>query len=208
MNSRDLRGGRGRRARVSHCMCLLVIVGVGITGCGRVPTLALQSISGTMPDLEFHLTDDSGRAVTARSYRGDVVLLYFGYTHCPDACPTTLAVLSQAIKPLGAEASGVRVLFVSVDPRRDNTALLKNYVGFFGPEFIGLRGDIGELTSLTGRYHASFKLDPPERDGNYTVEHSNSVYIFDPAGRVRLLTDATDKPTLITHDLRALIGGA
>lgn len=161
-----------------------------------------------MPDLEFRLTDDTGRQVTGQSYRGDVVLLYFGYTHCPDACPTTLAVLSGVIKRLGADASRVRVLFVSVDPRRDTATLLKNYVGFFGPQFVGLSGNDAELQSLTRRYHASFRLDAPDGRGNYAVEHSNSVYVFGPAGRARLVTDATDQPNLITHDLRELIGGA
>lgn len=196
------------RSPVLLCISVGLVACAGFAGCARSPSLALQSISGAMPNLEFRLTDDNGRPVTAQSYRGDVVLLYFGYTHCPDACPTTLAVLSQAIKRLGEKASRVRVLFVSVDPRRDTGSLLKRYAGFFGPEFIGLRGDDEQLASVTRRYHASFRLDPPERDGDYTVQHSNSVYIFDPSGRARLVTDAADKPSLITHDLRALIGGA
>jgi len=197
----------GHRSRMLLCMGVALLC-AGATACSRSPTLVLQSISGAMPNLKFALTDVNGRAVTAQNYRGDAVLLYFGYTHCPDACPTTLAVLSRAIKGLGTKASQVRVLFVSVDPHRDTATLLKSYVGFFGPQFVGLRGDEAELLSVTRRYHASFKLDPPERDGDYTVEHTNSVYVFDPAGRARLVTDATDKPERITHDLRALIGGA
>ncbi|MGH8260633.1 MAG: SCO family protein [Steroidobacteraceae bacterium] len=158
-----------------------------------------------MPELEFHLTDDNGRPVTAQSYRGDVVLLYFGYTHCPDVCPTTLALLSQAIKGLGPQAGRVCVLFLTVDPRRDTAAVLKRYVGFFGPQFVGLRGDDEQLLSVTRRYHASFKLDPPDRDGNYAVDHSSAVYVFDPKGRARLIADPEDQPKVITHDLRALI---
>jgi protein SCO1 len=179
-----------------------------LSACSQAPKLELQSISGVMPDLQFQLTDENGRAVTAQDYRGYVVLLYFGYTHCPDVCPTTLAFLSQAIKGLGTNAGKVRVLFVTVDPRRDTGALLKRYASYFGPQFSGLRGDATQLIPLTRRYHASFQLDAPDQYGNYAVQHSSAVYIFDPRGRARLVTDATDQARLLTHDLRALIGGA
>jgi protein SCO1/2 len=161
-----------------------------------------------MPDLQFQLTDDNGQPVTAQTYRGDVVLLYFGYTHCPDVCPTTLASLSQSVKGLGAESAKVRVLFVTVDPQRDTAELLKRYAGYFGPQFVGLRGDSTQLLTLTRRYDASFRLDAPDRSGDYGVQHSSAVYIFDPKGKARLVTDATDQPKLVTHDLRALIAGA
>ena len=179
-----------------------------VTGCRQTPDLELQSISGVMPDLQFHLTDAAGQAVNAKDYRHDVVLLYFGYTHCPDVCPTTLAVLSRAIKALGSEASDVRVLFVTVDPRRDSATLLKHYMGYFGPQFVGLRGDSRQLLAVTQRYHAAFELAAPDRQGNYSVQHSSAVYIFDTKGRARLVTDATDQPGLIAHDLRALLTGA
>ena len=192
-------------ARTFAAMVLMVCA--GLTACGSRPKLALQSISGVMPDLQFQLTDDDGRPVTAQSYRGDVVLLYFGYTHCPDVCPTTLASLSQAIKGLAAEASKVRVLFVTVDPQRDTAELLKRYAGYFGPQFVGLRGDDSQLRALTRRYDASFQIDAPDRSGNYSVQHSSAVYIFDSKGKARLVTDATDQNGLITHDLRALIAG-
>jgi protein SCO1/2 len=161
-----------------------------------------------MPNLQFQLTDDDSRAVTARDYRGEVVLLYFGYTHCPDICPTTLATLSQAIKGLGTDANRVRVLFVTVDPQRDSAALLRRYVGYFGPQFVGLRAADAQLRPLATRYDANFHRDASDRDGNYAVQHSSAVYIFDEQGRARLLTDGTDKPAQITHDLHELIAGA
>jgi len=183
----------------------LVLVAAALAGCARQPAFKLQTIDGLLPALKFNLTDDDGRPVTAQDYRGDVVLLYFGYTHCPDVCPTTLARLSQALKGLGASASKVRVLFVSVDPQRDTTALLKRYAGYFGPQFIGLRGDDDMLTRLAKRYRISYHRDPPDQYGNYSVEHSSAVFIFDQKGYARLLTGETDPPTTVTQDLSRLI---
>ena len=196
--------------RVRHVAMIVAAMTLCATvaACGHAPAFELQSISGAMPNLQFHLTDDDGRAVSAQDYRRDVVLLYFGYTHCPDVCPTTLAMLSQAINGLGADATRTRVLFVTVDPGRDSAALLRRYVGYFGPQFVGLRGDDAQLRPLIMRYDASFHRDAPDRDGNYAVQHSSSVYIFDAKGHARLLTDGTDKPTEITHDLHELIAGA
>jgi len=184
---------------------VLAAAAVAFAGCSRQPPFKLQSISGLMPALQFHLTDDDGRPVTAQDYRGDVVLLYFGYTHCPDVCPTTLAMLAQAIKALGPAASQVRVLFVSVDPQRDSAALLKRYVGYFGPQFVGLRGNDSALKLLAKRYRISYHLDPPDKYGNYAVEHSSAIFIFDQKGRARLLAGETDKPTSVTEDLSRLI---
>lgn len=188
----------------SRVAVALAVGSCALSACSGAPSLDLQNISGVMPALEFQLTDGNGRAVTAQDYRGDVVLLYFGYTHCPDVCPTTLALLSRAIHGLGAKAAAVRVLFVTVDPKRDTIALLKRYAGYFGPEFVGLRGDGPQLARLTGRYHAAFHLDVPDPSGAYAVEHSSAVYIFDPKGHARVVADATDSAQLITHDLRVL----
>ncbi|MGH8143041.1 MAG: SCO family protein [Steroidobacteraceae bacterium] len=196
-----------RRAR--HCGLVgVLILAAGLmvlAGCSRQPPFKLQSISGLVPALQFNLTDGDGRAVTAQNYRGDVVLLYFGYTHCPDVCPTTLAMLAQAIKGLGASASKVRVLFVSVDPRRDTAALMKRYVSYFGPQFVGLRGADNVLRPLTRRYRIAYHADPPDSYGNYAVEHSSAVFIFDQTGHARLLALSGDAPASITQDLSRLL---
>src|SRR5262249_15492133 len=134
----------------------LLLALVELAACTRSePPFQLQNITGLMPELQFRLTDQDDRAVSAENFRGEVVLLYFGYTECPDACPTTLAMLQQALRTLGAGAAGVRVLFVSVDPQRDTTAVLKRYVGYFGPQFVGLRGDDTALNALTRRYRVA-----------------------------------------------------
>jgi len=193
------------RRRTVLAMLLLGLAAAVGAGCSRQPAFKLQSISGLLPALQFHLTDDNGRPVTAQDYRGDVVLLYFGYTHCPDVCPTTLAMLARAIKALGPAASQVRVLFVSVDPQRDSAALLKRYVGYFGPQFVGLRGNDRALKPLAKRYRISYHLDPPDQYGNYAVEHSSAVFIFDQKGRARLLADESGNAASISADLARLL---
>ena len=109
------------------------------------------------------MTDQDGQPVTAADYRHDLVLLYFGYTECPDECPTTLTMLANALHTLGPQASQVRVLFVTVDPSRDTTGVLKRYVSNFGPEFVGLRPDQDELTALSKRYRISYHYEKPDK---------------------------------------------
>jgi protein SCO1 len=196
----------GRRTALGSLAAASVAAALVLAGCGtRGPPFALQSISGLLPRLEFQLTNQDGAAVTAQDYRGKIVLLYFGYTHCPDVCPTTLAKLAAAIRSLGPTAQKkIRVLFVTVDPKRDSAAVLKSYVSFFGPEFVGLRGTAEELRALTKRYRVAYHLEPPGPDGNYAVDHSSAIFIFDGKGRVRLLGTETDHEQSIASDLRRL----
>ncbi|MGH8148675.1 MAG: SCO family protein [Steroidobacteraceae bacterium] len=199
----------GRRIALRSLAAASVAAALVLAGCGtRGPPFALQNISGLMPRLEFQLTNQDGAAVTEQDYRGEVVLLYFGYTHCPDVCPTTLAMLAAAIRRLGPTVGKkVRVLFVTVDPKRDTAAVLKSYVSFFGPEFVGLRGTAEQLLALTKRYRVAYHLEPPGPDGNYTVDHSSAVFIFDGTGRVRLLGSETDHQQAVASDLRRLAAG-
>lgn len=178
----------------------------GLAGCSsRQEPWALNNITGLMPPLEFSLTDQDGQVVDAAAYRGRLVVLYFGYTHCPDVCPTTLATLSQAIRNLGPDADKVRVLFVTVDPARDTPTVLKQYVNAFGPGFVGLRGDNAALEKLTRRYRVAYSLEKPDAKGNYDVTHSSALFIFDTDGKARLLATGSDKAAPITQDLRRLL---
>jgi len=188
------------RAAALAAVALLAMAACGSAG----PHFALQNITGLLPQLKFALTDQDGRPVTEDDYRGKIVLLYFGYTHCPDACPTTLTTLSEALRRLGPEAKRMRVLFVTVDPARDTTAVMKRYVGAFGPEFVGLRGDDGALTILSKRYRIAYHREPPDRNGYYAVDHSSAVFIFDASGRARLLAEESDNPRTIAMDLHKL----
>ena len=207
--------GRGRAATLgpagaSRRRVLLAAAGLGLglalAACGTSePPFALSNVGGLLPKLQFDLTDQDDHAVSAQDYRGKIVLLYFGYTNCPDACPTTLTTLAAVMHRLGPDAAKVRVLFVTVDPQRDTSAVLKRYVGFFGTQFVGLRGDDRVLTALTKRYRVAYHREAPDSHGYYAVDHSSAVFIFDAQGRSRLLAREGDSAQIIAHDLRLLI---
>ena len=197
-----------RAVRTASRALATIALALSLAGCGSPePPFALQNVSGLLPRLKFSLTDQDNRPVTAQDYRGKVVLLYFGYTHCPDACPTTLATLAQSLRELGPAAARTRVLFVSVDPARDTPEVLKRYVGFFGTEFVGLRGDDDALTALSKRYRVAYHREAPDRNGYYAVDHSSAVFIFDATGRARLLARETDGAASNAKDLKRLTAG-
>ncbi|MDE2317434.1 MAG: SCO family protein, partial [Xanthomonadaceae bacterium] len=165
----------------------------------------LTRISGHMPDLQFRLTDDNGKTVTAEDYRGKVVLLYFGYTHCPDVCPLTLAHLHVVMQQLGKQADKVRILFVSVDPTRDTPQALHEYVRAFDKHTVGLTGSAGAIEALTKRYRAAFSREPSGEDGNYEVSHSSAIYVFDRDGHARVLSTPITPQADLVHDLKLLL---
>jgi protein SCO1/2 len=215
------RAGGGMERPVAHTMkqlsfamptrvvaATLSVLLAALTACSKPKIDALADIGGLMPPLEFTLTSDAGTETTARDFRGKVILLYFGYTHCPDVCPTTLARLARAIHSLGADAAKVRVLFVSVDPARDTVAVLKRYVSAFGPEFVGLRGSDEALERLSKRYRVAYSREKPGPDGDYAVTHSSAVFIFDGNGEVRLLATSSDSAAEITKGLRQLLSSS
>jgi protein SCO1/2 len=176
-----------------------------LTGCApEQDGWRLTNITGLMPELAFRLTDHTGERVTAADFRGRPVLMYFGYTHCPDVCPTTLATIRRALGQLeGSER--VRVLFVTVDPERDRRADLARYVNAFGRQFVGLRGDPERLGDLTRRYRVVYNRDKPDDRGNYLVAHSSAVFVFDRQGDPRLVARPDDNAEAIAADLRRLL---
>ena len=160
-----------------------------------------------MPDLKFTMTDDRGRVVGGQDYRGKMPLLFFGYSHCPDECPATLARLAQAVASIKASSADVQILFVTVDPQRDTESRLHSYLGSFGPEFVGLRGTPSELAALTKRYRVTFSLGKPDAQGAYEVTRSYAVFVFDRTGRARLLIRPEDPVSAIAADLERLSTG-
>jgi protein SCO1/2 len=194
-------------ARASGSRFLIMLLVSLLAACGQnEPPWGLRNISGLMPTLDFTLTEaGDGATVHGTDFRGKVVLLYFGYTHCPDVCPTTLSLLSHAVKALGTSADQVRILFVSVDPARDTLAQLKTYAAAFGPEVVGLRGSADELEAVTKRYRVSYGYGKPDSRGAYEVSHSSAVYVFDREGEIRLLIGSTDSAPSITGDLQRLL---
>jgi protein SCO1/2 len=185
----------------------LLAISLLLAGCQRSEPLPfkLTDISGHMPALDFKLTDDQGKAVSGADYRGKVVLLYFGYTHCPDVCPLTLAQLHVVMQRLGTLADGARILFVSVDPTRDTPTVLHAYVHAFDPRAVGLTGDPRVIEALVKRYRSAFTREPASSDGNYEVSHSSAIYIFDRGGNARVLSTPTDTQDDLVHDLHLLL---
>jgi len=144
--------------------------------------------------------------VSGSDYSGRVRMLFFGFTSCPDVCPTALQKLNQATSSLAPELKEeVLTLFVSVDPKRDTPERLANYVDFFGDNIVGLTGTEPQLRELAKRYRTTFGYDEPDPDGNYAVSHSSAIYVFDRDGSARLLIRPDLKAQEIRHDLVALI---
>ena len=215
-----LRAGRGSRRGAPGLIRLVLLAGICALALGALalgaPSRARAApwhnidVAGSVPALDFAMTDAAtGRPVTAADFRGRIVLLYLGYTNCPDVCPLTLHNVAVILHRLGAAAKEVRVLFVTVDPHRDTLAALHRYTALFGPQFVGLRPDANQLARLARRYRLAYSVTPA-RDGQpYTVLHSAAVYVFDRTGAARLLVPslASTTPDLAgtAADLRRLL---
>lgn len=161
---------------------------------------------GSQADLAlFQAPTAEGKVLTAQELRGKVVALYFGYTHCPDICPTTLAKLKAVMQRLDKQANDLRVIFVTVDPKRDTPAVLEHYIHSFSPRFIALRPDPTVLPKIMSRYHLAYSYGKPDASGNYTVDHTSKFLIFDQAGRMRLIGGYDSDTKAIASDLAYLI---
>ena len=177
-------------------------------GCGDrpgAPQFKLTDVSGVDFGKALDLTDHNGQPRTLADFHGKVVTVFFGFTHCPDVCPTTLAEMAQVVKALGPDGERVQVLFVTVDPERDTQQVLKQYVPAFNPRFLGLYGDAEATARAAKAFKVYFQKQPP-KDGHYSVDHSAGTYILDREGRLRLFAGyGTGAPALL-HDIRILLG--
>ncbi|MGH6875783.1 MAG: SCO family protein [Rhizomicrobium sp.] len=190
--------------RLSGALFLLLFLNVA--GCGRATYGGTTDVTGVMPSLDFSMIRaNDGAPVTAANYRGKAVLLYFGYTHCPDECPTTLANLAGTLKKLGPNADKVRVLFVTVDPERDSITILKTYVRAFAPEIDGLRGNPNVIAALARRYRVLYTVTADSPGHPYSVMHSNSLFMFDRSGRARFATTSTSDSAELARQIRQLL---
>ncbi len=189
---------------------LLLALLLLFTSCRHDLSQQDVSVQGMVPSLTLNMTDvNTNQPVTGAEFRGKVILLYFGYTNCPDVCPATLYNVDKILRRLGPLASQVQLLFVTVDPNRDSAATLAQYVALFGPNIIGLRGTPNQLFSLARRYRVVFSVKPSPNPQQYQVFHSAAIYVFDARGQAQFLiagldTDAPDIPG-ITQDLRDTI---
>jgi protein SCO1 len=189
--------------RVSVGLLLPVLL---IIACSpSAPKFQASDVSGTAYGRELQLTDHTGKPRTLADFRGKVVVLFFGYTQCPDVCPTTLAELAEVRKRLGADAERVQVLFVTVDPERDTPELLSKYATAFDPSFLGLYGD-AEATARTAKeFRILYQKQPGQTPDSYTMDHSAGTFVFDPQGRLRLYVSYGQGPDVFEHDIRELL---
>jgi protein SCO1/2 len=179
---------------------LALAFAVLLAGCGRQPAFHITDISGGSPGLDFRLTRASdGAAVMGENYRGKVVALYFGYTHCPDVCPATLANLTDLAKQVGPD---FQILFVTVDPGRDTAEVLRDYARAFTPQMDGLRGTANQLADAARRYRVAYSVDPGPP---IAVMHSNAVFFFDRNGKARLVTTDTSDAAAMAQDISRLL---
>lgn len=164
-----------------------------------------NNISGSMPELEFRLTGPDGQMVDAESLRGKHVMVFFGFTNCPDVCPTTLTQLKVVMKNLEDKADDVQVLLVSVDPDRDSPEVMKAYTAAFGPWLLGLTGAEEDLDNFRKTYGVYASMQSSDEKGQYNVMHSPAVFVFDAQGQARLLfTDVSDSGA-VAADIQQLI---
>lgn len=160
-------------------------------------------LSSPLPAPEFSLTSHEGSPVSSRDFADEVLVVFFGYTSCPDVCPLTLSNLSRAFREMGEDAHRVQVLFITVDPARDTPERLKAYLSNFHPSFLGLTGPIEDIRSTADGFGAYFSN--PRGEGDYTVDHTARTFVVDPSGRIPLTFPVTATPEEMARDLATLL---
>ena len=183
----------------------MVLAAVTLAGCsGSGPSFKNTDVTGANYGRDFSLIDHTGKTRTLADFRGKAVVMFFGYTHCPDVCPTTLAELKVVKEQLGEDGKRLQVLFVTVDPERDTRQLLANYVPAFDPSFLGLYGDTAATARVAKEFKVFYQKAPGKTPGTYTVDHTAGSYVFDPQGRLRLFVRYGNVPNLVA-DLKTLL---
>ncbi len=188
---------------------------LGAAGCGpqpsQQPKFQLTDVTGANFGKTLTLTDHTGKPRTLADFQGKVVVVFFGFTQCPDVCPTTLGEMAKVVKELGADGGKVQVLFVSVDPERDTRELLKQYVTAFHPSFLGLSGD-AEATKVAAKEFKVYvqkqpaaKSDKGDKSGSYSVDHSAGTFILDQQGRLRLFAQYGVGAPALLNDIKTLL---
>jgi protein SCO1/2 len=194
------------RRLVASGLFALLVGSTLIAGCTPDgPKFQSSDVTGATFGRDFNLIDATGKPRTLTDYRGKAVVIFFGYTQCPDVCPTTLAELAEVMKKLGTDADRVQVLFVTIDPERDTRELLAQYVPAFDPRFMGLYGDAAATARTAKEFKIIYQKQPGATPGSYTMDHSAGTYIFDPQGRLRLYVSYGQGPEVFAHDLRELL---
>ena len=187
----------------THILGLTIVLAA--SGCMTEKPWHVEEVTGHLPDLNFSLTSDRGSVVTAETYKGYLVLMYFGFTHCNAECPVSMARLAHVMRLLGNDAERTRILFVTLDPQRDTPQTLHRYITQFDAEHaVGLTGTVADIERLTKQYRAAYR--PRSKiDEAADIEHGDAVYIFDTRGQARLLATSSDPSERLAEDLKRLI---
>jgi protein SCO1/2 len=177
-----------------------------LLGCESKPVFNALDITGIQGyGNDFRLADHNGKPRTMADFRGKVVVLFFGYTHCPDVCPTTLSEMKQVMHLLGNDAQRLQVLFITVDPVRDTPELLSRYVPSFHPSFLGLSGDAAATDKVAKDFKIIYRVSEGKTADNYTVDHSAASLVFDPQGNLRLFINYGMGADKIAPDIKKLL---
>jgi protein SCO1/2 len=195
---------RNSRALIPYLLLLAALAGgvlwyesKQIPGLGRVVTTGTADVGGP-----FTLTDHNGKTVTDRDFRGRYMLIYFGYSFCPDVCPTTLGVMAEALQKAGGKAQRITPIFITIDPERDTPQVLADYMKAFGPQFIGLTGSPAAIKDVEKKYRVYAAKRPLDR-GGYGMDHSSVLYLMGPDGKMISFYDEAISPDELAKDLRA-----
>jgi protein SCO1/2 len=194
---------RVRRALLSFGLATLI---AGLSACGEGSSAKFKGsdISGTKIGGGWALTGMDGKSYTSSNFSGKVQLVFFGFTQCPDICPTALAELSEMMRTLGDQASRVQVLMITVDPERDSPEVLRAYVSGFNTSFLGLTGTPAQIKLVAASFKAYYAKAPAAK-GGYSMDHSSSFYLLDPKGDARVLFSNTAGIAAIAHDIKLLL---
>jgi protein SCO1/2 len=180
-----------------------------LAACGSSrPSFQNTDVTGAEFGREFRLAGHDGKPRTLADFQGKVVAVFFGFTHCPDVCPTTLATMREVKEKLGADGARLQVIFVTVDPDRDTPELLSKYVTAFDPTFLGLHGTQEEIAQAAKAFKVYYQKVPGKTPDTYTMDHTASTYLYDPQGRLRLFVRHGQSVDPIVQDIRALLAGA
>ena len=176
-----------------------------LSACDAPPKFHNTDITGAPFGKDFSLTDHTGVKRTLADYRGKAVVMFFGFTQCPDVCPTTMVEMGEVLKKMGAQADRVQVLFITVDPERDTQQMLSQYVPAFDPRFVGLTGSLDDIAKVAKDFNVFYQKVPTANGKSYTMDHFAGMYAFDPQGRLRLLLQKSSGVDAIAADLKTLL---
>jgi len=183
---------------------LLVTAALAAAGCGKAEFKAVD-VTGAGYGRQLSLPDADGKPRTLADFKGKVTVVFFGFTQCPDVCPSTLAELAEVKRSLGADGQRVQGVLVTVDPERDTPQVLKNYVAQFDPSFVALRGTPEQTREVAKDFKVYFAKVPGKTEGSYTIDHTAGSYVFDAQGRLRLFTRYGAGAQALAHDLKLLL---